>query len=215
MRFLQNARQEVVAAPDLRMEFGRRVDRRVHVPSKPLLRLGQGAGDRRERRITDDEDVDVAIATQFPAGRGPEDESDDDTVGERCQRFAQHIDGAGGFQEERPQFGKYRRLAIRLKIDLPPLYRPSKDARARECVQLALHRAVRRARLSHDLPEIERALRVPKQPTQDAAARLTEQNRRGFSLFAGLMRYCTHFEYKCTLLEYDDQAISDGPGVTA
>jgi hypothetical protein len=89
----------VVAAPDLRAEFIRRINRRVHVPPKPLLRLRQGGGYRRERRIPDDEQVDVAIAAQFPAGRGAEDESDDDAVGERRQRLAQHIDGSGGLQE--------------------------------------------------------------------------------------------------------------------
>ena len=89
----------MVAAADLRAEFIRRINRRVHVPPKPLLRLCQGGGDRRERRIPDDEQVDVAIAAQFPAGRGPEDESDSDAVGEGCQRLAQHIAGSGGFQE--------------------------------------------------------------------------------------------------------------------
>jgi hypothetical protein len=120
VRFLQDARQEVVAAADLRAEFIRRINRRVHVPPKPLLRLCQGGGNRRERRIPDDEQVDIAIAAQFPAGRGPEDESEGDAVDERRQRLAQHIDGSGGLQKQRPQLGKDRRLAIRLEIDLSP-----------------------------------------------------------------------------------------------
>ena len=83
MRFLQDAGQEVVAVADLRAEFSRRINCRVHVPPKPLLRLCQNGGDCRERRIPDDEQVDIAIAAQFPAGRGPKDEGDGDAVGER------------------------------------------------------------------------------------------------------------------------------------
>ncbi len=88
-----------MAVADLRAEFSRRVDRRVHVPSEPLLRLYQGAGDRRERRIPDHEQIDVAVVPQFPAGRGAKDESDDDAVGKRRQRIAHHIGGSSGFQD--------------------------------------------------------------------------------------------------------------------
>ena len=140
-----------MAAAELRAEFSRRIDRRIHLPPKPCLRLCQDAGDRCERRIAYDEQVDVTIAAKFPASRGPEDESDHDAVGDRCQRFAQHINGSGGFQEQRPQFRVDRRLAVCPEIDLPPLRRPLDDSAARECVQFTLHRALRRARLPHEL----------------------------------------------------------------
>ena len=198
MRFPQDARQEVVAAADLRAEFSRRVNRRVHVPPKPLLCLGPGGGDRDERRIPDDEQVDVAVVAQFPACRGPEDESDGDAVGERCQRIAQHIDGSGRLHEERLQFRKDRRFAIRLEVDLTPLNRPAEHARAGQRRELALHGTVRGACLPHELAQIERLVRVAEQPAQYAETRLAEKHGRQPSLVVYGARCRTHFEFNCT-----------------
>ena len=149
-----------MAAADLRAELGHGVDRRVHVAPEPLLGPCQDVGDGRERRIPDNKQIDVAVAAQFPTYAGTENESDDDSVGEGRQRLTEDIDDSGGLQKERLQFRKDGRLAIRLEIDLTPLYRPAEQAGARQRCELSLHGALCGACLPHDLAQIERLVRV-------------------------------------------------------
>jgi len=197
-----------MAAADLRTELVHRVDRRVHVAPKPLLGSHQRVGDGRERHIPDDEQIDVAVAAQFPTCAGTEDKSDNDVVGKLRQRLTEDINDSSGLHEEGLQFRKDRRVAIRLEVDLTPLHGPAEQAGSRQCPKFPLHGALRGACLPHDLAEVKRLVRVPQQPTQHTTPRLAEEHGRGSSLLVGVARHRTHFTHDRTRSGYDDQVRS-------
>ncbi len=194
--------------PHLGAELCCGIDRRVDVAPEAFLNSSQGVRNLRERGVSHDEQVNVTISPEISAGGGSEDEGDGDATPERPQRLAEHVDGSGGLHEERSQFWEDRRLSIRLEIDLSSLQRPAKHARASERRELALHRAVGRARLPHDLAQVERLVGVAKQPSEHTKARLAEKHGRHSILVEGLSQSRTHFAYNRTHLRYDFQARS-------
>jgi len=196
-----------VTAADLLAEFGGRIDGRVHIAPESLLGRDEGVDDGREGRVPHDQQVDVTVIVQVPADGRPEDEGERDPVGKRRERFAQHVDGAGRFQEEQSQLRKHRRGAIRLEIDLPPRDRALEDPGAREGVEFTLNRAVRGTRLPHDLAQVEGLIGVPEKPGQNAAPCLPEQDGAGVSWGGALPIDRTHFGYKCTRFAYEVQEI--------
>ena len=70
--------------PELRPEFVQGVDGWIDFPSQPLLSASQRRHDVLERRVTDDEQVDVAGGAEFTTGGGAEDERRPHPRAERC-----------------------------------------------------------------------------------------------------------------------------------
>jgi hypothetical protein len=167
---------------------------------------GHGARDFRERRVADDEQVNVTIGAELAASRGSEDEGDDDAISERRQRVAEQADGSGGLHEKRLQLREDRQLSVRLEIDLSPLKRPAKHAHPRQRCEFALHRPVGGARQPHDLAQIERLVRVAQQPSEYPKTSPTEQHRRCSVFLERLAWSRTHFAYNRTHTRYDIQA---------
>jgi len=169
----------VVAAPDLREELGRRIDRGVHVPSQSLLGWNQGGRHDVESSVSDDEEVDVAVGAQLPACSRAKHEGHADLVSQRRQRLAQDVDERCGLQKEGLKLREDSSLSIRLEVDLASLGRPAEQASTGETVELLLHGPLGGAGLPDDLTKVERALGVAEQQPEHAAASLAKQNVRG------------------------------------
>ena len=107
--------------PDLGPEFVRGVDSGIDVSSQTLLSASQRRHDALERRVTDDEEVDVARRAELTTGRRPEHERHEHALAERCERVAEHVGEPGSLREQSLQLRKDRRLAVGLEIDLPAL----------------------------------------------------------------------------------------------
>jgi hypothetical protein len=157
------------------------------------LRGGEGFDDRRKRGAPDDKQVDVAPVAQLPSRGRAEDEGGHDLFRQRLESLAHHIDDAGRFQKERSQLGKDRRLTVRLKIDLPPFHRPSKQAGTDERCKLSLDGAVRRAGLTHELAKVEGLIGMAEEPSKHAKARLAEEHGARFRFHRMDASCRTHF----------------------
>ena len=197
----------MVALVGFGAELGQRINRWIHIPSEPLLRTYQRAGDGFEGSIPDDEEVDVAAAPQLPPRRRAEDEGHSDLVLERGERFAKYLDGTRSLEEQSLELGEDGCVAIRLEMNLSPLGGPAKQAGTCERIELLLHRSLGRACLPDDLPEVERAVRMAEQQAEHTAAGLPEEDVPGLDTASSGPRLRTHFAYDCTHFAYDRQAL--------
>jgi hypothetical protein len=80
-----------VLGPDLGPEFVRGVDSGIDVSSQTLLSASQRSHDALERRVTDDEEVDVARRAELTTGRRTEHERHEHALAERCEGLAEHV----------------------------------------------------------------------------------------------------------------------------
>ncbi len=110
--------------PDLSPEFIHGVDGGIDFPSQPRLSATQGCHDVLERRVTDDEQVDVAGGTEFTTGRGSEYKRRQHAPAEGSQRLSEQISQSRRLREQALKLRKDRRLTVGLKIDLLPLNGP-------------------------------------------------------------------------------------------
>ena len=193
--------------PKLFAELARRIDGWIDLPTQPPLRLAQRRDDLRERRVSHDNDVDIAVASQFIPRCGTEDECNTKLADERSQRLAKDVRQADGLRENRLQLRKDRRVPIRPKVNVPPAHLALHEPRAAQQLQLALNRPVCPARPPDDLPQIELFVRMPIKPTEDALARLPEKRLRKFTPGHWQPSRCTHSGYNRTLNEYDKQDV--------
>ncbi|KAF0246973.1 MAG: hypothetical protein FD180_196 [Planctomycetota bacterium] len=202
----------MVPVPDLRLEFGRRVDRRIDLSSDDLLRLHECSDDVPESRVADHHEINVAFRTQAPPGRGTENEGGADPGGEACERRPQDVDDAGRLDEEGMHLRVDRRAFVRLEVDLPSLHRALQETCSRQRAEFALYGAERGAREPSDLPEVEGFVRVKQEPGKDAAPGQAEE---GFGSTGGKPRLdSSHYEYKCTQNEYERPARDQGSSTT-
>ena len=168
-----------MAAPGLRAELGRRIDRGVHVPSQSFLRRDQGGRHDVESSVPDDEEIDVAVGAQLPACSRAKHESHSDLVSQRRQRLAQDVDERCGLQKQGLKLREDSSISIRLEVDLASLGRPAEQAGPGEPVELLLHGPLGGAGLPDDLTKVERGLGVAEQQPEHPAASLAEQDARG------------------------------------
>ena len=85
--------------PDLGAEFVRGVDSGIDVSSQTLLSATQRRHDALERRVTDNEEVDVARRAELTTRRRPEHERRDHALAEWCERLAEHVSEPGSLGE--------------------------------------------------------------------------------------------------------------------
>ena len=110
--------------PELRPEFVQGVDGWIDFPSQPLLGASQRSHDVLERRVTDDEQIDVAGGTKFTTGGGAEDKRHQHALAEGSQRLSEQIGQSRRLCEQALKLREDRRLAVGLKIDLLTLNGP-------------------------------------------------------------------------------------------
>lgn len=127
------------------------IHRRIHVASKTLLGVGESRYDVAERRRADYQQIDVACGPHRPHRRGPKDECDLNGRRNRRQCGSNDVGRAGGLQEQLLKLVEQRRLPIRLEVHLTAICLAGHQTRARQQLQLALHRALRRTRQPHKL----------------------------------------------------------------
>jgi hypothetical protein len=160
-------------------EFGHGIDGRIDFATGPRLRFGQGIRDLLEGRVADDQEVEIAGASQLaPRGRS-EHEGNADPVAQRRQCLAEELHDTCGLEDERLQLGEDRRVAIGLEVDLPSLDGPPQQPAAGQRSELTLYGPLGGARLTHDLAQVEGFIRVPQQPRQHSSARLPEEDASG------------------------------------
>ena len=85
--------------PDLCPEFGRGVDSGIDVSSQTLLSASQRRHDALERRVTDNQEVDVARRAELTTSRRPKHERHEHALAERCERLAEHVGEPGSLGE--------------------------------------------------------------------------------------------------------------------
>ncbi len=142
----------MVASTHFLRKLRGRIHRGVHVTPKTLLGVGESRHHVVEGDVPNDQEIDVTRRADRSLRCGPEDEGDLNRRRDQRQRLADDIGGANGLEEQLLQFTEHRRLTIGLKIYLPAVDRPRDETGMGEQPQLALHAALRRARLAHELP---------------------------------------------------------------
>lgn len=182
----------------LRLELVRRIDRRIQVASQPLLRFGQRVGHILERDVPNDEQIDVAVSSQLPAGCRAEHEGDDYTVSDGRQRLPQDVGRTRGLEEERLELWKDRRLTVHLEVHLSPLDGAPDEPGAGEQVELPLDSTLPGPGTAHDLAQVIRLAGMPQQPAQHTSSGTAEQLGRGFAGACRRLSPRTHFEYDRT-----------------
>lgn len=79
---------------------------------------------------------------------------------------------------------------------MPPLNSPPEEARRRQQLQLALHSTHGGPRVTSDLTQVIRLVRVTEEPPEDTTTCAAEQQRRGVDIRD--LTDCSHDEYKST-----------------
>jgi len=194
-----------VLGPDLGPEFVRGVDSGVDVSSQALLSASQRRYDALERRVTDNEEVDVARRAQLTTGRRPEHERHEHALAEWCERLPEHVGEPGSLREQSLQLRKDRRLAVCLEVNLPALYGAAQQPGRGQLLEFALHRADGRTCVTCDLAKIVRFVRVTEQPAEDAPAGAAEQQRGGVCPGRRSHSGCSHNAYNRTQSGNDRQ----------
>lgn len=166
-------------ATDLRHELARRVHRRVHVAPQSLLGVRQRVGDRFERYVPDDEEIDVTARPQLATRRRAKHEGHVHAVGDECEGLSKHVGHTSSLQEDRLKIREEWRLPIRLEVDLPAANRAPEEPGAGQQVQLPLHGSQSGPRVAHDLAQVEGLVGMPQQPAEHAPSRPAEKDRRG------------------------------------
>lgn len=110
--------------PELRPEFVQGVDGWIDFPSQPLLSASQRRHDVLERRVTDDQQVDVAGGAKFTTGGGAEYKRHQHALAEGSQRLSEQIGQSRRLCEQALKLREDRRLTVGLKIDLLTLNGP-------------------------------------------------------------------------------------------
>ena len=94
------------------------------------------------------------------------------------------------------QFGKDRRLAVGLEVHLPSLDSTAEEPSGRQQLQLTLYCAHGSARVTSDLTQVVRLVRVTEEPPEDTTACAAEQQGRRVDIRD--LASCSHDEYKST-----------------
>ena len=171
----------MVTRPKLVAELARSIDGWIYFPTKPSLGLTKRGDDLREGRVSDNNHVDIAVASQFVPRGGTEHERDTNLVDKWGQSLAKDVRQANGLRENRLQLREDRRLPIRPKVNMPPAHLALQEPGAGQQLQLALNRPVCGSRLPNDLPQIELLVRMPIEPAEDPLARLPKERLRRFT----------------------------------
>ncbi len=178
----------------LRPKFAHRINRRIDFSAQLFPGATQPRDNLIKCRVANDHQIDVALSSIPLGGNGTINEGDFDTIFQRRQRLAQDVTHAGRLQQQSPEFGKHRTLAIRLIEDQIAHGFSNDQPRVAKLPHFSLHSAVSRPGLANQLAEIEGFVRVPVEKRQDCRPSLAEQTLRyGFGGSA-----CTHNRYKCT-----------------
>jgi hypothetical protein len=98
----------VSARSHARVEIRRRVHGRVDLAAKRPLRIGENIDHLAEPYLANHEEVDVALVPEFTSRGRSIDERHVDTISNRAQCVAQHVDKSGGFGKQRLQLRKDR-----------------------------------------------------------------------------------------------------------
>lgn len=184
--------------PELRPEFVQRVDGWIDFPSQPLLSASQRRHDVLERRVTDDEHVDVAGGAEFTTGGGAEYKRHQHALAEGRQRLSKQIGQPRSLCEQALKLREDRRLAVRLKIDLLTLNGPEQQSGPRQLLQFPLRSAERGTRGADNLAEVEGLVGMAEQPAENPPARAAEQHCRGIGGAHRNGGTCSHNAYNCT-----------------
>lgn len=169
----------MVARREFIGELGGRVDRGVDLAAQSDLGVGDCLDHLLKGGRADHHQVDIAAVAQFPARCGAEDEGDGDVV---CQRFQRRVDDVrepSGLGEQALQLRKDEARAVGLEVDLAAVDRAGHDAGGRQQFQFTLRRADGRADLPGELAQVERRVRVPKEPREDAPTGQAEEQSGG------------------------------------
>jgi hypothetical protein len=164
------------------------------------LCVAQRIGHLRERRVTDDEDVDVAVRPELAARRRPVHESRGHSVRKRRECLAYDVDESRRLAEDRLQLTENGAGFVGLEVHMAALCGAANQACVDEELQLSLNRAVGRSRLTDDLPQVIPLVGMAVQPGEHLLPSTAEEDRRGVARWGG--GPCTHPEYKCTRIEY-------------
>ena len=184
--------------PDLGPEFVRGVDSGIDVSSQTLLSATQSRHDALERRVTYNQEVDVARCAELTTGRRPEHERHDHALAEWCERLPEHVGEPGSLGEQSLQLRKDRRLAVSLEIDLPALDSAVQQPGGGQLFEFALHRADGSTCVARDLAKIVRFVRMTEQPAEDAPPGTAEQQRGGVGPGRRSHSVCSHNAYNRT-----------------
>jgi hypothetical protein len=91
----QDVCQEVMIASELRSKLVQWIDGRIDVSSKPFLCRRESVHDILERRVPNDEEINVAVRTKFTARSRAEHERDLNLIAKRREPFSEQVDEAG------------------------------------------------------------------------------------------------------------------------
>jgi len=181
----------MVSGPHFLGELVRRIDGRVDLAAKILLRLRQRRNHSAERGLPHNDDIDVASRLLATGGHGAVNEGYRDALGERGQSFAKNVRHTACLDRYGLQLRENRQLGIGLVVDLIALAGAYQHSRLRPAPQLALDRALPDARHADNLAQIEGLLRTGEEDGQQRALRFPEQDRNWTN--------CTHYECVSTL----------------
>ena len=161
--------------PDLGPEFFRGIDSGIDVSSQTLLSASQRRHDALERRVTDNEEVDVARRAELTTSRRPKHERHKHALAGWCECLAEDVGEPGSLREQSLQLRKDRRLAVSLEIDLPALNSAVQQPSGGQLLEFVLHRADGSTCVACNLAKIVRFVGVTEQPAEDAPAGAAEQ----------------------------------------
>jgi hypothetical protein len=156
-------------------------------------------------RVSNHQKIDVARRAELAPCRGSEQERNLNAIAKRREAVTEQIDQSCGLGEEAPQFRENRRLAVRLKIDLPALYCAQYQARCRQKLQFALNGSNRGSGLTNDLSKVVGLVGMPEEPAEHPSASAAEQD--GCRVEAGAGRRCSQDENERNQVENIGQAL--------
>ena len=95
-------------------EFIHRIDHRVDLAGQGFLRFRKRGDNLAKRDRADHRKIYVAPVFHVVAGERAEEESELDLILKSCQRPAQNIRHAAGFDQQRFEFAEYRTIPVGL-----------------------------------------------------------------------------------------------------
>jgi hypothetical protein len=120
----QNVRQKVVLRGELRSKLGTRIHSRIDIPSQSFLGPRQRLHDVLKRRVTNNEQIQIAGRTQLAARSRPKDKCELNPLAERRQPISEQVRKACRFGKQALQLRKDGRLRVGSEIHLVTLYLP-------------------------------------------------------------------------------------------
>lgn len=158
-------------------ELGPRLDDGIDLAAKCRLCSCQCIHGITQRRVTDHEQVNVALVRSIAAGGRPEDKGEFSSGTERGERGPQSRDDVG-LDDDAAELLKDRALRVGLVVDLSAALGAPEDARRHKDLQFPLHGTYRPTGAACDLARVERLVGLPEQQAQHLPPGDTKQGGR-------------------------------------